>query len=276
MTAPSRHSRLRWVLLPAGVGLGLLLALLVGGLLVPPLALLHRQAGTLETFYGKAIVAFVARLSSGPTPAIPVAASLQDEARQDPQSTPPQLLANAGRNAYTGSCAQCHGAPGDGKGPFGQATFPPAADLTSKDATDKTDAELFWIIKNGLAFTAMPGFGDDYHDADLLALVSYVRSLQAGSAQPAIVPTPTVQQLSFADGHGDAVQRGAAVYFAQGCQQCHGGFGEAPDELGLQDVSSAADVIRQGRPGMPRFRPDKLPDAQLADLVRYLEDGPPS
>ena len=84
-----------------------------------------------------------------------------------------------------GSCAECHGSTGDGKGVFGAATYPPATDLTSHDVVEKSDAELFWITKNGLNFTAMPGFGDQYSDQDIWNIVAYMRSLQNG--QPAAV-----------------------------------------------------------------------------------------
>jgi mono/diheme cytochrome c family protein len=46
----------------------------------------------------------------------------------------------AGRLAYIGSCAECHGATGDGKGIFGSASYPPATDLTRGDPKEMTDA----------------------------------------------------------------------------------------------------------------------------------------
>src|SRR5438270_7260759 len=97
--------------------------------------------------------------------------------RQNPQANDRRALA-AGREAYTGSCAVCHGATGDGRGVFGTSTYPNATDLRSRDAVEKSDAQLFWIIQNGLNFTGMPGFGDQYSEQDIWSLVTYIRGLQ--------------------------------------------------------------------------------------------------
>jgi mono/diheme cytochrome c family protein len=83
------------------------------------------------------------------------------------------------------------------------------------------------------------------------------------------VPAPTAQQLAFADPHGSATQRGAAVYFAQGCADCHGPAGIAPGELALSGPSDAS-AIRGGGLGMPRYPEARLPDAQLADLLAFV------
>jgi len=248
-------------------------AIIVGAVcifVVPPLALMHRSAGTLEASFGNAMVNQVASMGAGGNPP-----SAAPRASQPGVNLAPGTVENAGRNAYTGSCAQCHGATGDGKGVLGQSTFPPATDLTSADAKGKSDAQLLWIVKNGLGFTAMPAYGDVYSDQDLVAIVAYVRALQKGQARVAAVPTPTSAQLSFADLGGTPVQHGAAVYFAQGCQQCHGAFGDAPDELAIQDVSDIREPVRNGRPGMPVYSQSKLSDADLAALQAYLQTGPP-
>jgi mono/diheme cytochrome c family protein len=108
------------------------------------LLIAHRQDLPLETKYGSYAVSIAARLGAATVGAPPTQAFRG---------------ADSGRAAFTGSCASCHGANGDGKGVFGQATYPPATDLTNNDAREKCDAELFWITKTGLSFTGMPGFG---------------------------------------------------------------------------------------------------------------------
>ncbi len=239
-----------------GIALGALGALGLGLVFVAPLIVMHRQDLPLEQQYGHYVIAFAARLNAG-----------QD---QNPVAGNPRAIAS-GRDAYTGSCAECHGANGDGKGAFGLATYPPATDLTSHDAKEKSDAELFWITKNGLSFTGMPGFGDQYSDQQIWELVSYVRALQNGQANPPAVPTPTMAQLAQADPNGNAVQRGAAVYFAAGCARCHGAVGNAPGNLALGGGREADRAIRDGRRGMPAYGPDQISDAQLADLNAYLD-----
>lgn len=233
--------------------LGAAIAAVVGALLLAPLLLIHRGDLPLERAYGNALVTLVARMQAGD--------AKNPYARDDRAIT-------AGRYAYTGSCASCHGAAGDGKGIFGQDTYPPATDLTSEDAKEKSDAMLFWITKNGLSFTGMPAFAKQYDDADIWALVAYVRALQQGRTSAPNIPVPTQAQLAVADPHGNAAARGAAVYFAQGCQLCHGAVGNAPGELALREAETEA--IRRGRAGMPAYATDRVSEAQLSDLVAYL------
>jgi mono/diheme cytochrome c family protein len=134
---------------------------------------------------------------------------------------------------------------------------------------EKSDAELFWITRNGLSFTAMPGFGDQYSDQDIWQIVAYIRSLQNGQPAAVNVPSTTLAQLETADPAGAAAQRGAAVYFAQGCQSCHGPVGDAPGNLALRGGGESG-AIRRGRPGMPAYGTDLISAAQLADLQAYM------
>lgn len=120
------------------VVVGIAVAAAIGLLVAPPLLLLHRTDLPLERAYGNAVVTTVARLFAGDA--------------KNPLAGNARAI-DAGRYLYTGSCASCHGANGDGKGVFGQDTYPPATDLTSAEAKAKSDAELFWITKNGLSFT---------------------------------------------------------------------------------------------------------------------------
>jgi mono/diheme cytochrome c family protein len=228
----------------------LLLVLIVGA----PLVLMHRQDLPLETTYGSAVVSVAARLQAGNA--------------TNPLANNRQAVLG-GRDAYTGSCASCHGADGKGNGVYGQATYPPATDLTTENAREKSDAELFWITKHGLSFTGMPGFGDQYSDQNIWSLVSYLRALQNGQPQAVQVPQTTKAQLQQADPNGNAVQRGAAVYFAQGCADCHAAVGNAPANLALRGAGEMG-AVRRGRPGMPAYGADKISNAELNDLEAYM------
>jgi len=220
-----------------------------------PLALTHRQDLPLERAYGDAAVSLVSRVLGGDA--------------SNPRANDPRALV-AGRAAYTGSCGVCHGAKGDGRGVFGPATYPDSTDLTGDAAKRKTDAQLFWIIKNGLGFTAMPAFGDAYTDEDIWALVGYVRALQRGAANAIAIPVPTQAQLLLADPRGDRMARGAAVYFAEGCHLCHGPEGDAPGDLSIRGRIETEIVRKGSERGMPSYGKDRISDADLADLEVYL------
>ncbi|HEY7623730.1 MAG TPA: c-type cytochrome [Candidatus Limnocylindria bacterium] len=235
--------------------LGAAVAGIVALVVALPLALTHRMDLPLERLYGDAAVSAVSRILGG------------DAA--NPVASDPRAL-TTGRNAYTGSCAVCHGAKGDGRGAFGPSTYPDATNLLGDTAKEKTDAQLFWIVKNGLGFTAMPAFRDQYQDAEIWAMVAYIRALQRGNASALAIPEPTAAQLSLADPAGDRMARGAAIYFAQGCHLCHGAEGDAPGDLSIRGRVET-EIVRKGdERGMPRYGSDRISDAELADLEAYM------
>jgi mono/diheme cytochrome c family protein len=241
-----------------GAIVGILITLVLVVLIGMPFAIGHRQDLPLERLYGDLAVGIAARTQADST---------QNPAAQNPRAV------EMGRLAYTGSCAVCHGVNGDGKGMFGGELYPPATDLQGHDTQEKSDAQLFWIVKNGLSFLGMPAFKDQYSDQQIWALVAYMRSLGNDSTRQSgiVVPTPTTDQLAMADPNGDAAQRGAAIYFAQGCVMCHGAVGNAPGELHLRGGHEAQEAVRRGRPGMPAFPQTQITDAQLTDLIVYLD-----
>ena len=233
---------------------GFVVALLIVTVVGLPLALTHRTELPFERRVASAVVSAVVAVAAGDA--------------KNPAAGDARAL-NVGRAAYTGSCALCHGAIGNGHGRFGTSTYPPAADLLADGVRSRTDAQLFWITRNGLSFTAMPAFSDVYSDEQIWSIVAYLRALQAGTSRAIDVPGTTTGQLEAADPRGADVARGAAIYFAQGCVLCHGANGDAPDGLGLRG-RVGTQVVRGGQPGMPVFGPDRIPDAQLADLEAYL------
>jgi mono/diheme cytochrome c family protein len=245
-------SKRRFVVVAA---LGAALALVLVFVVALPVALTHRQDLPLERVYGDAAVSVLSRVLGGDAP--------------NPLANDPRALAT-GRIEYTGSCAVCHGAKGDGRGVFGPTTYPEATDFTTDAARSKTDAQLFWIVKNGLGFTAMPAFGGQYKDADVWALVAYIRALQRGGASALSIPAPSTAQLGAADPTTTRQARGAAIYFAQGCHLCHGPEGEAPGDLSIRGRIETEIVRRGSDRGMPAYGTNQISETDLADLETYL------
>jgi mono/diheme cytochrome c family protein len=83
----------------------------------------------------------------------------------------------AARDYFAVNCATCHGNNGDGKTLINSGLYPPAPDLRGKETQDLTDGELFYIIRNGIRFTGMPGWEGD--DDNIWHLVLFVRQLSA-------------------------------------------------------------------------------------------------
>ena len=95
-------------------------------------------------------------------------------------------------------CRTCHGAPGRKPDPW--QLYPPAPDLADAlGVTRWRDAEVFWIIKNGLKDTGMSAFGQSHDDEEIWALTAFVRQLDTLS--PDQFRTMT-QQAATKDAHG--------------------------------------------------------------------------
>jgi cbb3-type cytochrome c oxidase subunit III len=83
---------------------------------------------------------------------------------------------------YTKACRTCHGAPGV-KPDVWMYLYPAAPDLTRSDVVDKwSDAELYWIIKNGIEHTGMTGLGPTHQDEEIWSVSAFVRQLPTMSS----------------------------------------------------------------------------------------------
>jgi mono/diheme cytochrome c family protein len=94
--------------------------------------------------------------------------------------TPPPGAAREARLYYR-FCVTCHGV--DGRGSWRAALFLLRPhDLTDASVRAHSDQYLFDIVKTGgapVGRPGMPAFGSTFDDADIAALVRYVRGLGA-------------------------------------------------------------------------------------------------
>lgn len=88
-------------------------------------------------------------------------------------------IVKEGRTHFADHCAVCHSNDGSGQTPIGKNVYPKAPDLRLTDTQSLSDGELFWVIHNGIRFTAMPawGSGDPEKDIDSWKLVHFIRHL---------------------------------------------------------------------------------------------------
>lgn len=102
------------------------------------------------------------------------------EQRNTPNPVPlsPDLL-QEGLAHFADHCATCHANDGSGQTPIGKNVYPKAPDLRLPDTQSMSDGELFWVIHNGIRFTAMPAWGEGDLDKDLDSwkLVHFIRHL---------------------------------------------------------------------------------------------------
>lgn len=93
----------------------------------------------------------------------------------NPVKSSPESLARA-QKWWTLDCAMCHGKNGDGKGETAQDMKLKIADFTDPATLkDRTDGEIFYIVKNG--HNDMPAEGPRIKTEENWDLVNYVRSL---------------------------------------------------------------------------------------------------
>jgi mono/diheme cytochrome c family protein len=93
---------------------------------------------------------------------------------RNPIEATPLAIAE-GRDHFADHCAICHANNGSGKTEIGANMYPPAPDMRTGDTQNLSDGEIFYIIKNGVRFTGMPGWGGQ--DEDNWELVLFVRHL---------------------------------------------------------------------------------------------------
>jgi mono/diheme cytochrome c family protein len=93
---------------------------------------------------------------------------------KNPVMATPLNVAEA-RDHYADHCAVCHANDGSGRTMIGHNMYPPAPDMREADTQNLTDGELFYIIRNGIRFTGMPGWGGE--DEENWKLVHFIRRL---------------------------------------------------------------------------------------------------
>lgn len=115
----------------------------------------------------------------------------------NPVKPTPESLARA-KKIYGFDCATCHGASGNGKGDLATDLKLTMADFTDPASLkNRTDGELFYIIRNGRG--QMPPEGDRAKTDEVWNLVHYIRAMSknghagthpAPAATPETAPAP--------------------------------------------------------------------------------------
>jgi cytochrome c553 len=137
--------------------------------------------------------------------------------RSPPLENPDMVRLGAAH--YKGGCAPCHGAPGEPKNPIVQRLLPPPSDLP--EVVNAWSAEqLYWIVKNGIKYTAMPAWAAPERDDEVWMLVAFLRRLPQIGAR---------EYLSLANGNATQIDRkpreiahfGSDAAAISACARCH-------------------------------------------------------
>lgn len=115
--------------------------------------------------------------NQGAQAAVPAPSKIPPEAIKQPN--PVKATAEsiaAGKRMYGYDCAMCHGDTGDGKGDLAGDMKLQLSDFRdAKSLQDKTDGELFYVIKNGRG--QMPPEGTRAKPEQIWNMVNYIRSM---------------------------------------------------------------------------------------------------
>ncbi|MGA1981694.1 MAG: cytochrome P460 family protein [Acidobacteriaceae bacterium] len=101
-----------------------------------------------------------------------------------------------GQEVFLGSCAQCHGADARGDTSIGRNMYPPAMDLSSPHVQHWSDAELFWIIQNGVRLTGMPSWKSSVSEDDTWKLARFIHNISHLDAASASTAGPSQGQIT--------------------------------------------------------------------------------
>src|SRR3984957_16586468 len=105
-------------------------------------------------------------------------------------------VVSQGQEVFLGSCAQCHGADARGDTIVGRNMNPPAMDLSSAHVQHWSDAELFWIIQNGVRLTGMPSWKSSISDNDTWKLARFIHKLPRLDVASASAAVPSQAQAA--------------------------------------------------------------------------------
>jgi mono/diheme cytochrome c family protein len=184
-----------------------------------------------------------------------------------------------GQVVFLGSCAQCHGPDGRGDSNIGRHMDPPAMDLSSSHVQHWNDAELFWIIQNGVRLTGMPSWRSSISENDTWSLARFIHNLPRLDAASAAVPSQSPQTqtpISAQDKYTLKIPNGLAFSEFKGYESwsviaiSHNG-----DKLAATLGNAAMiDAYKAGIPGNGKPFPDGAKMAKVHWNLKKMETFP--
>lgn len=81
-----------------------------------------------------------------------------------------------GLMVYSMNCAVCHGSPAKKDNVLGRSFYPPAPQFL-EDAPDMPDNQNYWIIKNGVRYTGMPGWQGTLSEEETWQVITFLDNM---------------------------------------------------------------------------------------------------
>lgn len=79
--------------------------------------------------------------------------------------------------SYGSNCAVCHGAADGKASTLAKGFYVKSPQLATEGVEDDPESTIFWKLKHGIRFTAMPAFGANLSDDDLWKLALFLKHM---------------------------------------------------------------------------------------------------
>ena len=100
--------------------------------------------------------------------------------RRAPKATNPfppnEENLSQGMMVYSMNCAVCHGSPAKKDNVLGRSFYPPVPQFL-EDPADMPDNENYWIIRNGIRYTGMPGWQGTLSDEEVWKVTLFLGNM---------------------------------------------------------------------------------------------------
>lgn len=202
-----------------------------------------------------------------------------------------QAMVLKGAGHYASHCLACHGAPGIPRSEVVRH-MSPAPPYLPPEIDRWSDAELFWIVRHGVKFTAMPAWPSDRRDDEVWAMAAFLRQLPrleprqfrqlAWGESAALAPTGAA---ALTPGTPRASNAGSPLPVRTAdCARCHGadgngrGTGAFPALAGQSETYLLASLQAYARgerhSGMMQVVAAGLETGEMIALSRYYSRQP--
>ncbi|MGD9617481.1 MAG: c-type cytochrome [Alphaproteobacteria bacterium] len=187
-----------------------------------------------------------------------------------PVSAPPLNgpdLVRLGAGHYHGGCAPCHGSPDEARNPIVKHMLPAPPDLREA-VRDWSTEELFWIVRNGLKFTGMPGWTAPQRRDEVWAAVAFLRELPGMDA--ARYRALALGNAEPVDPGGPSIARfGGATEALTRCIRCHGDGNSPPTSRLVPKL--AGQKLDYLRTALRFYAEDRRPSGIMQPIAAALE-----
>lgn len=128
-------------------------------------------------------------LTAGPhhmTPRVPPNQIEKARALSNPLDVSSEVV-EKGKMLYEGkgTCVNCHGPQGNGRGPGAKNLDPPPRNFQRTGFwRHRTEGEIFWVIKHGSPGTAMIPFGGLLTEEEIWSIIRYEQTFSHGPMGP--------------------------------------------------------------------------------------------